>query len=116
MSFRALFKGTLTACFISAAILVICAALVYFGVLDEKIASMGAFLGAAAGGFAGALLAAKTAGSKVLVNALSVSLVCCAAAAAASFYLSGGIAFGTRLLSLIGSLIGAGVLGGVFGR
>lgn len=116
MKLRALVKGTFAACIVAFAALFLCAALVYFGAADEKAASMGTFAGVALGGFLGAFISAKTAGGRVLINALAVSLVCSLAAAALSWCLNGGFVFGARLISVFACLFGTGFLGAVFGR
>ena len=116
MSFKALFKGALFACIIAAVFLLIFAVLVYFGAVDERIASIGAFAGMAVGGFVGSLVAVGTAGHAPLINALAVSLLCSAAAAAASVWASGGFEPGAGLFSVFACLFGTGILGALFGR
>ena len=116
MSIKNIARGVFLVCFITAACLFIASALVYFGAVDEKAANIAAFAGMAAGGFMGAFSAAKASESKLLANALCVSLICSLIVLAGAFFSGGGFSFGIRTASVVASLFFTGFLGAVFGR
>ncbi len=116
MSIKNITRGVLLVCIVTAACLFIAAALVYFGAVDEKTANIAAFVGMAAGGFIGALSAAKSSGSKLLANALCVSLICSLIVLAGAFLSGSGFSIGIRTVSVIAGLFCTGFLGALFGR
>ena len=116
MSIKNIIRGVFFVCFVTAAFLFIAAALVYFGAFDEKTANIVAFAGMAAGGFIGAFTAAKSSDSKLLANALCVSLICSVIVLMGAFLLGSGFAVGIRTVSVIAGLFCTGFLGALFGR
>lgn len=116
MNIKGILKGSFLSFLIAAVFLIGGAALTYFNRTDERTASLIVFAGAVIGVFIGALGACKSAESKILLNALSVSLLFAALIVCGSLGINGGFAFHSRTIALLGSVMGAGVLGAMFGK
>lgn len=116
MNLKGILKGTLCAYLITAVFVLAGAALTYFNLLDERRISIGIYAGTALGVFLGALGAAKTSESRILLNSLCVSLIFIAVLLGAAFILNGSAAIGARTVSVIGGALAAGFMGAVIGK
>ena len=116
MKLRSVVIGFLIAVIFSTAILFILALLSYFTSVDEGIISASVYAGAAVSIFIGALYAARTCGSKILLNSLSVSMIYLAALATISLIIHHGIVFNMHFAAVIASGLGSGFLGAVVGK
>lgn len=112
MSFKSIFKGTLTAFLAAIVSLIILSVLVYTGTADEKTASIICFAALSAAALAGALISASSSERRHLPNALCVSMILSIAAAAISYSFGG--TFDNRIFAVIGALFAAGFLGALF--
>lgn len=116
MSIRAGIKGMLVALAVTAAFIVIMAAVLYFSDIDERLVNIGVYIGTAAGVAAGAVAAAKSAGRKVLLHCLMTGILYLAVMAAATLIIKGGIYFNYRLLAVVAGVIACSIFGAVIGR
>ena len=116
MNIKGIFKGTLISYLITALVLSILSILTYLNILSERNASIILFAAAVISVFIGALGCSKASGEKVLLNALSVSVLFCIVLLVISVTVNGGIIFHPRNLSLLGSVFAAGLMGALFGK
>lgn len=112
MSFKSIFKGTLTAFLAAIVSLIILSVLVYTGTTDEKTASIICFAALSAAALVGALISASSSERRHLPNALCVSMILSIAAAAISYSFGG--TFDNRIFAVIGALFATGFLGALF--
>ena len=114
MSIKGIVRGALLAYIISAAVLLAASAAVYFGVINSKVAGIAVYAAMFFGVFSGALGAAKTAGRRLLPNALSVSLVFAAGVIALAAAVHGGFEMTLRTGLVICGAIAAGAAAAIF--
>ena len=116
MNIKGILRGVIFSYIIAAFILFLSAVFTYFNMIDEKIASIVVFGGAVIGVFIGALGAAKTAESKILVNAMIVSLFFIILIIAAASTVNGSVELHVRTWALIGSVAAAGFAAALFAK
>lgn len=116
MSIKAVLKGVGAALAITAVFIVIMAAVLYFSDIDEGIIKIGVYAGTAAGVIAGAVIAAKSAGRRVLFNCLLTGLLYLAVMAALTLIVKGGIFFNYHFFTVVGGVIACSIFGAVIGR
>jgi len=94
----------------------IIALLEYFTGMSEGAANICAYIAAAAGVFAGALLSAAVSGQRALLNAMPVSLIYIAAIITATLIFRKSINTDIHCISLFAGIVLAGFLGAVAGQ
>ena len=116
MNLKGILRGVIFSYAIVAFILFLSAAAAYFGMIDEKMAGIITFGGAVIGVFIGALGASKTAESKILINAMAVSMCFIILIIIAASAVNGSIEIHTRTWALIGSAVAAGFAAALFAK
>ena len=116
MNLKGILRGVIFSYIIAAFILFLSAVVTYFNIIDERIAGIVTFGGAVIGVFIGALGAAKTAASKILINAMAVSLCFIILIIAAASMVNGSIELHPRTWALIGSTVAAGFAAALFAK
>lgn len=116
MSIKAILKGAVTALAVTAVFIMAMAAILYFSDIDEGTINIGVYAGTAAGVIAGAVIAAKSAGRKVLFNCLLTGIIYLAVMAILTLIIKGGIFFNYHFFTVVGGVIACSIFGAVIGR
>ena len=116
MNFKGVFKGTILAFIIAAFCLFVSSILVYYNLMNERVAGVVVFAGAACGCFLGALANARTSESKILFNALFIGIIFSLVLLITSAIVNGGFKIHTRTGVLILSSLCASFAGALFSR
>ena len=114
MNIKGIVRGALFAYMIAAAVLFAASAAVYFGMINSKTAGIAVYAAMFFGVFFGALGAARTAGRRLLPNALSVSVVFAAGVIALAAAVHGGFEMTLRTGLILCGAIAAGAAAAIF--
>ena len=116
MKVRSVLSGTLIASVIAVLAVIIMAVISYFTGINASAVNVCVYAGAALGVFIGAFSAARTCGSKVLLNSMSVSVLCIAVLMILSLAMNGRINFNMHFIAVVLGAVFAGFLGAVTGK
>ena len=109
-------RGIAAAIVIALIFLAVCAALISSGRTPESAMGVMACIAAFLGAFAGAVVAAKSIGSRALASGLTVSGALFALVLISAAFSTQGSLIGPVTPGLFAALLGGGILGGVLSR
>ena len=114
--FFAVFRGVVTAIFITLAALLCCAAIMtYSDGLDENAIYIALYITSLAAVFAGSLTAARRVQSRGMLNGIAVGLFYTLIMVFTGFMMTPNYCPGTRTLLTLGISLSSGAIGGILG-
>ena len=116
MKLRSIVLGSFVSAAMIMLFIVIISVLLYFTQMNDSAANICVYAGAALGVFAGAFVSAKTCGGRVLLNSMSVSVLCVIALIVISLIMNGRVNFNMHFWAMILGSVFAGFLGAVLGK
>lgn len=116
MKLRSVLSGTLIASVIAVLFVVIMAVISYLTGINDSAANVCVYAGAALGVFMGAFSAARTCGGRILLNSMSVSVLCMVILMILSLVMNGRINFNMHFLAVALGVFFAGFLGAITGK
>lgn len=113
MNIKTILKSTLIAFVIICVFILTTAALVYFNIISQRIATIIVFGGIVTGVFIGAFIAARVCDSKILLNSLFVGILTSAILYIIAIVLNGTPSFSIKTAALFGSILASSVVGAI---
>ena len=113
MNIKIILKSTIIAFVIICGIILSSAALVYFNIISQRIATIIVFGAIVAGTFIGAFIAARVCDSKMLLNSLFVGVFTSAILYVLAIILNGTPSFSIKTAALLGSVLASSVVGAI---
>ena len=116
MNIKSILKSTVIAFVFACICLCISAALVYYNIIPQRVANIIVFAGTVIGAFVGAFIIAKVSDEKILFHSLAVGIVLSLIIFIIAIITNSSPALHPRTLALIGSILGASVIGAILGN
>ncbi len=113
MNIKTILKSTLIAFVIICVFVLTTAALVYFNIISQRIATIIVFVGIVTGVFIGAFIAARVCDLKILLNSLFVGILTSAMLYIIATVLNGTPSFSIKTAVLLGSILASSVVGAI---
>lgn len=114
MNIKSVLKSAIISFVLVCIVLFICAGLVYFNIINERLATIIIFTGVIISTFIGAFIVAKVNETKILLHSILVGVVLAITIFIITIIVNNSPALHPRTLALIGSMLASSFLGAIF--